>query len=154
MSAVDRGRMRWVPEDNYHLTLLFVGEVSEPVLDELAEAINDRVDLIAPELSIAQVSPFPESSPKLLAALVEETAELSRLHKQIKSAAASVGLQPEKRRFRPHVTLARQYPRRGQQLIPAAVDKLQDVAEQLIIYQSHLLPDGTEYQPLYEYDLS
>ncbi len=153
MAALDKGKLVWVPEDNYHLTLLFLGQQEEQWLDDLAHAINEHVALSSQLLVTQQIMPFPESSPKIVAALIEQSEALSTLYKQVKKAAMICGMAVEKRRFRPHITLARKYPRQGQQLMPAAMDKLTDEATRLIIYESHLSPSGAEYEPLYEFDL-
>lgn len=153
LSPQDRGQMSWVAEENYHVTLLFLGEQSARWLEDLAEKMDSDVDLHAPQLSLTGVTPFPESSPKLLAAMLEPTDSLQRLHNQIKAAANALGFVPEKRRFRPHVTLARKFPRSGQLMIPTLSNKVYDEATQLLIYESQLSPSGAQYYPLFEFDL-
>ena len=123
-------------------------------LDSLAEHMNQEVELSSPVLKMHRIMPFPESSPKLLAAIVEENDELLRLQRQVKHSAMSLGFEPEKKRFRPHVTLARKYPRSGQQLLSGAIQTLSAPATHLIVYESHLSASGARYSPLYEFDLA
>jgi len=149
----DRGQMNWVAEDNYHSTLLFLGEHSMRRLEDLAEEIDSSVDLFSPELYATEISPFPQGSPKLLAALLEPNDQLLKLHKQIKSAADKLGFPLEKKRFRPHVTLARKFPRSGQLHIPSLGTEMRDNSNQLIIYESQLSQSGANYYPIFEFDL-
>lgn len=153
LASQDRGQMSWVAEDNYHVTLLFLGEQTESWLENLAEQMDDEVDFSAQKIRIVNVTPFPESSPKLLAAMLEPKETLIRLHQQIKKSAKTLGFIAEKRRFRPHITLARKFPRRGQLTIPAIANTVEDMATELVIYESKLSASGAEYYPIFEFDL-
>lgn len=153
MASQDRGQMSWVAADNYHVTLLFLGSQTERWLEDLAELIDANADLPSQPLRVSNVTPFPESSPKLLAAMLEPTDVLTRMHKQIKQSAETLDFTAEKRRFRPHITLARKFPRTGQLMIPSMAGVAEDIATELIIYESKLSPSGAEYYPIFEFDL-
>jgi len=153
LASQDRGQMSWVAEDNYHVTLLFLGDQTERWLEDLAELMDAEVDLSAQKMCVSNIMPFPESSPKLLAALLEPTDALSRMHHQIKQSAKTLGFVAERRRFRPHITLARKFPRSGQLMIPSVANVLEDTATELIIYESKLSASGAEYYPIFEFDL-
>lgn len=97
---------RWIDEEDYHLTLRFIGDIDEAAAHDVWEALGrirrrpftvtlDALDVFGgdkPRALIARVKPDP--------ALVELQAEQERLLRRI-------GLAPELRKFRPHVTLAR-----------------------------------------------
>ncbi|MGH1428098.1 MAG: RNA 2',3'-cyclic phosphodiesterase [Arenicella sp.] len=152
LAALDANRMSWVIEKNYHLTLLFLGEQSPQWLDDFAQALDEELYFEPQELSVSRILPFPESSPRLLAAIVDDTDSLVALHHDIKRIAASLGHQAEKHRFMPHITLARKFPRHGHQSIPPAVDKISGEARELVVYESQLHQDGARYFPLYGYE--
>ena len=152
MAALDSARMSWVSEENYHLTLLFLGEQSPTWLDEFAQALFDELSLDEQYLSVSRIMPFPENSPRLVAAMIEETDSLKQLHHDVKKIAKGLGFKPEKRRFTPHITLARKYPKQVGQIIPTVFDKVDAYAHELIIYESQLRQDGAQYFPLYGFE--
>jgi 2'-5' RNA ligase len=149
LASLDTDRMSWVGEQNYHLTLLFLGDQSPQWLEEYAQALDEELFFEEQYLSVSHILPFPEGSPKLLAAMVNDTGALKELYQNVKKIAVKLGFKPEKKRFMPHITLARKFPRQGRQIIPPALDKIEAYATELIIYESQLHQDGARYFPLY-----
>jgi RNA 2',3'-cyclic 3'-phosphodiesterase len=98
---------RWVPSDNYHITLRFIGEVSSPQAEEIDHALATlRARSFA--MTLAGVGTFDKAGrPVALYASVERSAQLEHLHGKIETACQRAGLPAERRRFTPHVTLAR-----------------------------------------------
>jgi 2'-5' RNA ligase len=98
---------RWVPAENMHLTLRFIGETDGGTFEDLVEALAEVV--VEPfSLEIAGVGHFERRRvPTTLWAGVELSAELTQLQAKIERACRRVGLLPEGRKFAPHVTLAR-----------------------------------------------
>lgn len=152
LASIDTNRMSWVTEQNYHVTLLFLNEQSPQWLDDFAQALDEQLHFEPIEITVSHILPFPESSPKLLAAIVDSNEGLLSLHNDIKRIAASLGYQAEKRRFMPHITLARKFPRFGRHSIPVAIDKISAEATELVVYESQLHQDGAQYFPLYGYE--
>lgn len=97
---------RWVDPGNFHLTLRFIGEVAEDVAADVDEALTG---VKAPRfaLRLAGIGVFGGRRPHALWAGVERGPELVRLRDRIEQALIRVGLEPEQRKFAPHVTLAR-----------------------------------------------
>ena len=98
---------RWVKPENLHLTLRFLGEV-----DNLAAAdVDDALAKIRSpgfDLSLNGIGHFGEG--RKLRALwvgVDAIDELMRLQEKIEQALIRLGLPPEPRKFKPHITLAR-----------------------------------------------
>jgi len=98
---------RWVPPENYHLTLRFIGEVENWRADEVDEALS-AIRCRPFELSLRGVGTF-EKGGKIGALWVgaERTDALAHLQAKVETALQRVGLEAERRRFAPHVTLAR-----------------------------------------------
>lgn len=142
---------RWVPPENYHITLRFVGEMTEPD----AEAIAASLDMLAhPPVTvrIAGLSFGGDSHrARTLWAEVERTPELAELQKRVESLiVASEACAPETRRYRPHVTLARLSgvrPERLQTFLTehALVACEPFVADAVVLYSSTLSPKGSTY---------
>jgi 2'-5' RNA ligase len=98
---------RWVPAENFHVTLCFAGEVAGGTMRDLEEELADAVGPKFP-VALAGVEQFGSGKrPVALAALVEKSERLERLQQKVSSVARHCGIEIERRRFRPHVTLAR-----------------------------------------------
>ncbi len=98
---------RWIPPENLHCTLRFIGEVPGWRAEEIDVAL---AGLRAPgfTLSLAGVGVFHRGGKAAtLYAGVERSAALDHLQAKIETALQRTGLDPERRRFAPHVTLAR-----------------------------------------------
>ncbi len=98
---------RWIPPENMHLTLRFLGEVRGADFDDLMHALADVV--VPPfELEVAGVGHFESGRvPTALWAGIRPSEELKRLRTKVERAVRSAGLPLETRKFTPHITLAR-----------------------------------------------
>ncbi|THD57739.1 RNA 2',3'-cyclic phosphodiesterase [Phenylobacterium sp.] len=97
---------RWSPPENLHLTLRFFGDVREDVARDLdAELMAVRAPPF--EIELSGVGAFGEGPDlHVLWAGLAPSEPLSRLAKACEAAARRVGLKPDTRAWRPHVTLA------------------------------------------------
>jgi RNA 2',3'-cyclic 3'-phosphodiesterase len=101
--------LRPVPVESIHLTLCFLGGRPAAEIDTLAEVLPACAEH-ACELRVGAPVWLPRRRPRALAAAVadESGGELERLHAQLRDGLAqAVDWQPERRRFRAHITLAR-----------------------------------------------
>jgi 2'-5' RNA ligase len=98
---------RWVPSENYHVTLRFIGELpghQAEEVDHALAALRGR----AFDLTFAGVGTFAKGGREVaLWAGVERNPALEHLQSKIETALQRAGLAPERKRFQPHVTLAR-----------------------------------------------
>jgi RNA 2',3'-cyclic 3'-phosphodiesterase len=97
---------KWVDPGNLHLTLRFIGEISEAVAADVDEALV-RLKARPFTLQLAGTGTFGGNRPHALWVGVERGPELVRLRDKIEQALIRAGLPPEQRKFAPHVTLAR-----------------------------------------------
>ncbi len=98
---------RWVAAENYHLTLRFIGEVPSHRAEEIDHALSAlRGRGFA--LTLAGLGTFQKAG-RVTALWVraERDPALDHLQAKIETALQRIGLDPERRRFSPHVTLAR-----------------------------------------------
>jgi len=101
---------KWVDDTNLHLTVQFLGNVPEAQIPAVVEALNCSVAGINPfGLELGGVGVFQSiERPRVFWMGVSgETAVLSRLHRQVQEGFSRLGFEPERRRFSPHLTLAR-----------------------------------------------
>ena len=96
---------RWRGREHFHLTLGFFGDVSVPDAEDLDRAIGE---IKAPQLDIEieGVGWFGRKEPGLVYATVKRTEPLEALAKACRKAASKVGLSPDAKPFKPHITLA------------------------------------------------
>ena len=97
---------RWRPPESLHITLRFFGEVPQNLARDL-DAELAGIDVPPFELVLEGVGAFGEGRDiHALWAGVEEGPLLRRLAEACETAARRAGLKPEKRNYKPHVTLA------------------------------------------------
>ena len=98
---------RWVPPENYHVTLRFIGETPGYLAEEIDHALL-AIRARGFTLSLAGLGTFARGGKATaLWVGVERNPELEHLRGKIETALRRCGLEPERRRFQPHVTLAR-----------------------------------------------
>lgn len=98
---------RWVPPENYHMTLRFIGETPGHLAHDVDEALAG-LRTRGFSLTLAGLGTFEKAGRSTaLWVGVERNPQLDHLRSKIETALQRAGLEPERRRFQPHVTLAR-----------------------------------------------
>jgi RNA 2',3'-cyclic 3'-phosphodiesterase len=136
-----------------HLTLCFLGERPVHEIGMLASALSSGCEgQRACELQLAAPVWLPPRRPRALAIEVRDvTGRLARLQRAVAGALAGVTGEAEtsSKRFRPHITVARL---RGEPARPdpvlIATPALDFLAEEVVLYRSHLEPAGARYEPI------
>ncbi len=151
---------RPLPEENLHLTIAFLGEQREPVLEELHYEL-ERIGQQAFPVVFGPLGTFGDS-PGTVHAEVLLSEGLRSLHRSVMGAVHNAGVTLERRRFRPHVTIAR-LPRHSAPGDHAEVARFLGVhaatplpgftADRLVLYRSWLRPEGALYEELADYPL-
>ena len=98
---------RWVEESQLHITLRFIGEAP----GDIAGRIDAALRLVAASpfpLVMKGVGFFPpRKEPRILWVGLAESEELLRVQSRIERAVISAGIDPDERKFHPHITVAR-----------------------------------------------
>ncbi len=98
---------RWVDTDNMHVTLRFIGEVDSIQAEDIDAALSD-VREPAFELALGGVGCFDSGRKvRMVWAGVARSDGLMHLRDKVESTIVRAGFEPERRKFKPHVTLAR-----------------------------------------------
>lgn len=152
------GNARWIDPENMHLTMRFIGEVSEPDMREIDSAL---ASLTEPAISIGLHGlGYFERRGRVhsLWVRVEKSDALSHLQSKIERVLVRYGLEPEKRKYTPHVTLARVHDLPVERLAPWLADQGDFsvpvfLATQFVLVETFRGHGGAAYKPLVEYDL-
>ena len=147
---------RWVREENLHITLQFLGNVPVDQVNSVVSALNRSVagtESFTLELKGAGVFPSAQR-PKVLWVGVSGAADaLSRLQQRVQRELAALNFEPEKRRFSPHLTLARVKSPYGFSHVLERAEKLAGdlggcgrmKVDSIELMQSILKPGGPQY---------
>ena len=97
---------RWIDPENYHVTLRFIGDVDDDIAQEVAWLLGKvrRKDF---ELRLDGLQSFGGRKPRALIAAVAPSQPVMELQAEHERLMRRVGLDPEARKYTPHVTLAR-----------------------------------------------
>jgi len=98
---------RWIDPENYHITLSFVGDVPGGTAREVTHELGEAGRTGPVEINLDHLDAFGGDKPRALIARVQPSPALTMLKGEIDAALMRAGVRPEKRRFVPHVTLAR-----------------------------------------------
>lgn len=108
--AEDKDGIKWVPIDNLHLTLKFLGDVDNVEVPRICDSIRAVCESIEPfDLEFAGASGLPNPSrPRVICVAVEDPSGLlCQLVRELETRLADLGFKPESRDYVPHLTLGR-----------------------------------------------
>lgn len=137
----------WVPQEQLHLTLRFIGEVDHSAVAGIRDAL-DSVQNRSFYLSLKGVGHFPlRGDPEVLWAGVAKSDDLMQLRHRIESRLVRNGVPPDARKFHPHVTLARLKDSRsswiGSYIVNNSLFSVSEIPVQgFSLYSSKLTSDG------------
>jgi len=97
---------RWITPENYHLTLRFIGDMDDVIAHEVASLLG-RIKRDAFELYFEGLTSFGGRKPRAVVATVSPTQALLDAQAEQERLMQRIGLEPEGRKYTPHVTLAR-----------------------------------------------
>jgi len=151
--------VRWLRPGGIHLTLRFLGNISEERVPELASSLAEAASRTAPfQLALGEPGGFPSvrAARVLWLGLTGELSRLRLLHSRLEGSLSNLGFPPEKRPFSPHLTLGRARPgarpydlrRVGEELgriPPWGAGGIISV-EFVTLFQSHLGQSGATYE--------
>jgi len=99
---------RWIDPENYHVTLRFIGDIDGVSANEIASMLF-RVNRKPFEVKVQGLTSFGGRKPRAVVATIAPSRPLIELQAELERMMQRIGLDPEGRKFIPHVTLARLY---------------------------------------------
>jgi len=152
-----QAKIRWVARGNMHLTVRFLGDVSDDVLAEVCNRAEAAASRVAPfEFQVKGISCVPPSGRLRMvwANIVDPGGGFAALHQAVTAELAGMGLHEEARPFKPHLTLARVKSIRDASEFRRTASAYADTefgsqqAGSLVVYSSRLTPSGPIYREM------
>jgi len=151
------GDLKPVERENIHMTMKFLGDVDERLLEEVKRAVSE-VSFGPFRMELVGVGAFPNlRRPRVIWAGVTSGAEeTKRIYDDLESGLEGVGFRRERRRFNPHVTIARvRSGRNRDRLVEEVLSHRDDVfggfeVDRVRLKRSVLTPRGPIYSTLAE----
>jgi 2'-5' RNA ligase len=144
---------RWTRPEGIHLTLKFLGEISDAQTKQVVEALTEVGPFESFSVEVKGFGFFPQARrPRVFWAGVTAPPALEDLAARIEGRMERIGFPREDRAFSPHLTLARFQAPRPQPALEAAVAARaattlgQFEASQFFLFESKLSPQGAQYR--------
>ncbi len=151
--------LKWVEPQNLHMTIKFLGELSEGHLRTIKDVLSDTLEgRSAFEIEVTGMGMYPSTQkPRVIWLGVEGSEPLKDIHQSLDQALQKASIPPDKRGLSPHLTIARV--RRnvetlivqdiGKTLSQFKIDSLgKCTIDRIVLYKSTLTPSGPIYDPL------
>lgn len=156
-----RADVKWVEPVNIHLTLKFLGEVTDEYVGKVKEALDKTAAGFKPfEISLSGIGAFPELDyARVIWVGVEkgkeETEEVAR---RLEDELEKFGFAKDERPFTAHLTIGRVRTGKNKEALKEKINLLNakpyplnpQTISQIVLYQSKLTPNGPIYTPLHK----
>jgi len=148
--------IRWVSREGLHFTLKFLGAVREEKIVPIVDALQEVVPA-TPRFSIVGrgIGVFPDIRRARVLWVGLAAEPLAPLAMKVEKALEPVGFAPEKRSFRPHLTIGRWRNFDGErELLQREIERWRQYdfgetwVEEVVLFQSIVKPEGAVYSPL------
>lgn len=151
--------IRWVPAQNLHITLKFLGEIPDSSINGIHQGLSSATAYHKPFLlRFRGFGVFPsERKPRVVWINIEDAGGLRNLHKDIENVMELSGFEKETRPFSPHLTLGRVGSSRGMIGFFRAVETLENrdfgniEIMKISLMKSELKPAGARYTTMADF---
>lgn len=153
--ASSKGRVKWVERENFHLTICFLGSTPEQRVEAIRSLLEPPFASRAFELRFDRIGAFPERGTPRVIWLGDPAgaAPAETVQRELEDRLKAVGVPPDRRPFRAHLTLGRfREPARKEdsriirEFVLNPIGPL--VVDHLTLYESHLSNRGPSYEAL------
>ena len=142
---------RFTKIENIHITLNFIGELSENKVQEIEKIINKIVgELNEFYIVVKGIGVFENNNKRLYFAKVQNNEQLISLQMQLSNELSKIGLYPERRAYKPHLTLGRNVELvSGYDTEYMEENYFQEELKEVTIFESVFLKNGVEYTEIF-----
>ncbi len=151
--------LKTVEPENMHITLRFLGDISEDKAKELSNSLRALESESIFSFGVSSAGAFPSvKNPKVIWAGIEEGGELSAIRKKVEDICDASGMGRDRREFSPHLTLARVKDRKIRGIRPI-IERYRDAyfgtvrVSEVKLKKSVLTPNGPVYSDIASIEL-
>lgn len=153
--------VKLVETENIHLTVRFLGEISEDILPRIFGALSIINEYHCFEIELKNIGAFPSvKKPKVIWIGCEDrTNTLNKIYQALESGFIAIGLQPDEKGFSAHITLARDKIPKPNNNFEVWAAKYANksfgiqMVKQITLFQSTLTSDGPIYTNIRDFKL-
>ena len=153
-------KIKWIPSENIHLTLRFVGNISVENITGFIRSLETEIIQNKFEMVIESNGVFPSShSPRVLWLGIKRCAEeLLSLHTQIETSLGKITAKNPELTFTPHITIAK-IPQKFVKIdilpfLNTVYSPIELDVNSICLFESQLFQEGTKYRILNEFPLN
>jgi 2'-5' RNA ligase len=151
--------LKWVAPKNLHLTIKFLGEVPEEKIEQIKSLIKETLnDVKSFQIGVEKLGMYPNpQKPRVVWLGITGAGPLKEIHKMLEPQLQKADIQPDRRGFSPHLTIARirrnadiqSVKEIGEILSKFTVGSLGScTVDHIVLYKSELTPQGPIYTVL------
>ncbi|MBN2719224.1 MAG: RNA 2',3'-cyclic phosphodiesterase [Deltaproteobacteria bacterium] len=153
-------KFRWVPPQNMHVTVRFLGNITEPMIQAIKDTLEIKTrEMVPVQMEAGNIGVFDTESPRVLYCSINDpSGALNEMVRQVHEVLVNIGFKEAEKPYAPHVTLARL-----ENADLAEITKLTDAFREpmncistvrtLVCYQSDMVSSGVDYQLLWKLPL-
>jgi 2'-5' RNA ligase len=149
--------LKLVKPKNIHITMRFLGEISQETIEKVIEQMN-KIKSKSFDIELKEIGTFPNIKyPRVIwIGIKKGSTELKEIHTQLEPRLVRIGFNPDKKGFSPHLTIARVRSGRNRETLADVLGhiKLYEIgiirAEILKLKKSNLTPSGPIYTTMHE----
>jgi 2'-5' RNA ligase len=143
--------VRWAQPENLHVTVRFLGDVARERIPAIVREVGAAAAGVPPFfVELGRVGAFPSARrPRVIALAIAPEKPLQQLAAAVEAAVVRAGVESDRHRFRPHLTLGRL---RGRELPPVTAPVTAEgetmAVNEIVLFSSELTRRGALHTPL------
>ncbi len=146
--------VKWVKKEGIHITLKFLGEIDEGLVDEIRVSLEPAGARFAPfVVSLKEIDAFPSKrrARVVIVRLNQGTGEMKAVYEAVEERLAGFDFEREAREYTPHATLGRmKVPHPFPDGDLPALEQMTFTVDGIVLFKSKLTPSGAIYTPVWK----
>ncbi|MFC2151340.1 RNA 2',3'-cyclic phosphodiesterase [Bacteroidota bacterium] len=161
-SNLNDEKIKWVDNWNLHITLFFLGDTEEEIINKIGNTLTDYLkDIKSFTLSVKGLGIFKNiHNPRIIWLGINESDDLKKLKRHLDKTLESFGFYTEDKEFKPHLTIGRIKFLKNKKNLNNLLNKYKEqefqnfIIKEVIFYESRLTSEGPVYRSLKTFPLS
>jgi RNA 2',3'-cyclic 3'-phosphodiesterase len=152
-AAVSMDGVRWVPVENLHVTLRFIGDCPEKTVPDILISMKKAARHLPADIEVGGIGGFPSQGAArvIWVGVTDPAGALEKVYNVLDKGASKCGFGRESRRYKAHITIGRcKKPARIPEDLVSSLShaRTQMVADRIVLYRSELTGSGAVYEEI------